>query len=187
MSSEVIIGAGPTRQRMSAPTADARSSPVSTDISRPVVAPRLLTSATFGPGRVRAASRASMASIACRAVLKRMRSTPASPWMPSPSSEWPGSIRSVFGEPGMVQVSSDMPIETVPAIVWRAAAATVSRSPPPSASAPAILCTKRVPAMPRGCGRSGSATSSSTITISTRSPKARARSAASPKFSRSPV
>ena len=56
-----------------------------------------------------------------------------------------------------------------------------------SAIAPAILWTKSVPATPRGCGKSGRAMSSSTTTMFTFRPCARARSAARPKFRRSPV
>ena len=43
----------------------------------------------------------------------------------------------------------DMPIETTPSITFSAASVTVSRSAPCSAKAPAILCTKSVPATPR--------------------------------------
>ncbi|MCY1300184.1 hypothetical protein D9M70_497430 [compost metagenome] len=159
----------------------------STDISRTEVPPRLLISATWAPSPMTAARRSAMVATAERAPAKSICSTPASPWMPRPSSALPEGIRASFGEPGTRQVSSDMPMLRVPAITRLAAAVTVSRSAPRSASAPAILCTKRVPATPRACGRSGSAISSPTITMLTFSPKARARSAARPKFSRSPV
>ncbi len=39
-------------------------------------------------------------------------------------------MRSSLGEPGTVQVSSDMPMEIAPAITFCAAAVTVSRSAP---------------------------------------------------------
>ena len=60
-----------------------------------------------------------------------------------------------LGEPGTVQVSSDMPMVRVAATIRRAARVTASRSAPSSASALAILWTKSVPARPRACGRSG--------------------------------
>ena len=87
----------------------------------------------------------------------------------------------------MAQDDSDTPSERMSPAAARAAAATSASGAPASAMCPAILWTNSVPATPRGCTMSGRAMSSATITISTASPSARARSAASPKFSRSPV
>ena len=99
----------------------------------------------------------------------------------------PGAIRASFTDPGTVQVSSDIPMDLTPAVTRSAASVTADRSAPPSARCPAILWTNSVPASPRDCGRSGRAMSSPTITMLTFNPNARARSAANPKFSRSPV
>jgi hypothetical protein len=54
MSSEVISGAGPTIQRMRSPMRERASSSASTAISSGVAPPRLLRSATCGPGPMRA-------------------------------------------------------------------------------------------------------------------------------------
>ena len=187
MSSEVIISAGPIIHLTCGPSADRASSSASTPISSGVAPPRLLSRATWSPGPICGESLSATIAIAARAPAKSTTSIPASPWMPSPSSALPKDRRSSLGDPGTVQVSSDIPIEIAPEITRRAAVVTVSRSAPCSARAPAILCTNSVPATPRACGRSGSAMSSSTITMLTLRPKLRARSAARPKFSRSPV
>ncbi len=187
MSSEVISGAGPIIQRTRAPSGDRASSSARTDISSAVVQPRLFKSATWSPGPAWGNSRSATICMAERAPKKSTCSIPASPWLPRPSSALPVPMRSSLGEPGTVQVSSDMPIEIAPRMTARAAAVMEPRSAPVSAMAPAILWTNSVPATPRACGRSGNATSSSTMTMATFRPKARARSAARPKFSRSPV
>ena len=114
-------------------------------------------------------------------------SIPGSPWIPSPSSAFPSGILLSFLFPGTVQESRDIPIEAVPLTTLVAASVIVSRVAPFSDKAPAILCTNKVPATPRACGRSGRAISSSTMTIFTFNPRARALSAAKPKLRRSPV
>ncbi len=187
MSSEVIIAAGPTMQVIFLPMSDRSNSYASTDISSTDAPPRLFNKATWGPSPIVADSLSIIAAIACSALEKSICSTPGSPWMPRPSSAFPAAIRLSLADPGTVQVSSDMPMDLVPVITRSAAAATVARLAPCSARWPAILCTKSVPARPRDCGRLGRAMSSSTITMLTFRPKARARSAARPKFSLSPV
>ena len=187
MSSEVMTRAGPASQRMRGAIEEPSSSPASTDISSAVTPPRSFSSAACGASAMPSASRSTTVAMAPAASVYATRSAPCSPWMPRPSSARPAPILERRGAPGSVQVSSDIPRVRTRATVRQAAAATASRSSPRAARWPATLCTSTVPAMPRACGRSGSATSSSTTTIATLSPNARARSAASPKFSRSPV
>ena len=96
-------------------------------------------------------------------------------------------MRASCAWPGMAQEVSATPSERMSFAAARAAAATSASGAPNSARWPAILWTKSVPATPRGWAMSGSAMSSATMTVSTFRPSARARSAARPKLSRSPV
>jgi hypothetical protein len=79
MSSDVIIGAGPTTWEIRLPIDEAISSWVSTNISRAEVPPRLLISATCGLSSMAAASLLATASIAVLASTNAICSTPASP------------------------------------------------------------------------------------------------------------
>jgi hypothetical protein len=118
------------------------------------------------------------------------RSTPGSPWMPSPHSTSSPSSRKV-GRPaaGTVHGLSATPIVPTVSATRCARPATSSSGSPAAAAAPATLCTSTVPASPRRPApvSADKATSSATTTVATSMPSARASSAASPKFSRSPV
>mmetsp|Transcript_30102 Transcript_30102/g.33371 ORF Transcript_30102/g.33371 Transcript_30102/m.33371 type:complete len:244 (-) Transcript_30102:441-1172(-) len=117
---------------------------------------------------------------------------PASPCIPKPISiRFESSNLSFFVEaPGTVTASNATPIVPMPSHTSRAISDTSLRDLPSAAAAPAILCTKTVPATPRApvipLLRS-SAQSSATATISHSMPSDCARSQAIPKFRRSPV
>ena len=189
MLSAVMNGPGPSTSRTRRPRAERSTSRATTPISSGGTDPRLLRISAWSasPGGSVAASRPAMVATIAETAARSIRSTPGSPWMPRPSSASSSPMRASSGRPGMAQEVSATPSERMSRAAARAAAATSASGAPCSARWPAILWTKSVPATPRGCGMSGSATSSATITVSTFSPSARARSAARPKFSRSPV
>ena len=92
--------------------------------------------------------------------------------------------------PGSVRAATATPTVPTDAAHCIASSLTAFKSRPELAAAPATLCTKSVPAKPlRPATPSGggSAQSSPTTTISTLYPSSLARSAARPKFRRSPV
>ena len=188
MSSAVMTGEGPSRSRTRRPRSVASTAFVSTAISRAVVEPRLLTrSASLSAPAMGAGKRAAMRAASASARGRSMRSMPGSPWMPRPSSASPSCKRGSGFEPGIVAVETAMPRVRTAAAVRRASAATSASGAPEAAAWPAALWTKSVPASPRGRAASGRAMSSATSTVSTRRPSARARSAARPKFRRSPA
>ena len=158
------------------------------------VAPRPLTSSATRSPRTRPRSD----TIACRisatsssAGCSGPRRTPASPWMPRPSSiSLSPRVKPGLPAVGTVQAPSATPMVPRSAAAARASAATSASVLPAAIAAPASLWTSTVPAMPRrraGSTVSRSATSSATTTISTGMPSSCASSAARPKFSRSPV
>ena len=167
MSSEVISVAGPKTSSMRGPIRELTTSLTMTAISIGGTLPRLLTSRPSGTSPHVADSLSTIRSTICPTDSNSITAAPGSPWIPRPSSASCSPMRLCGRCPGMVQVESETPSECTRAAASAAAAFTVSRSQPASARWPAILCTKRVPAIPRGLGASGSATSSETITIST--------------------
>jgi len=191
MFSEVITAAGPMTSRVRSPSAVPSTARVRMSISIGLVLPVLFTSTASGVSSEtpsadsRASSGSTSREAACCAPSTVTFCTPGSPWMPRPSSACASYERT--GCPGRSQVARDSDIELTAAATSFALATTVSRSAPFAAWYPATLCTSTVPARPRGWSASGSAMSSETITIPTFSPRVLARSAASPKFSRSPV
>mmetsp|Transcript_4326 Transcript_4326/g.17238 ORF Transcript_4326/g.17238 Transcript_4326/m.17238 type:complete len:225 (-) Transcript_4326:502-1176(-) len=116
---------------------------------------------------------------------------PGSPWIPRPSSIFPGGIvRAGADAPGSVCAATATPTVPTHAAACIASSFTAVKPRPELAAAPATLCTKSVPANPRlpaTPSGGGSAQSSPTTTISTLYPSSLARSAARPKFKRSPV
>ena len=189
MSSEVIIGAGPTRRPMSAADRGAgelvRPAPTSRGRGAAEVVEERHMRAV---GHQRARAGRDHGSIAVPGVGEVDLLDPGlavdaepelglagrDPLAPSASPEW-------------CRCRATCRSSRCPRSIRRAAAATVSRSAPSSASAPAILCTKSVPAMPRGLRQVRQRHVVVDDHHVTLRPKARARSAARPKFSRSPV
>mmetsp|Transcript_40562 Transcript_40562/g.114885 ORF Transcript_40562/g.114885 Transcript_40562/m.114885 type:complete len:339 (-) Transcript_40562:612-1628(-) len=123
--------------------------------------------------RIRFTSWAVMSSAVPSGCLER----PGSPWMPRPTSHSPAAMRSEQAPPGTVQVESATPMEPTASAAARASVATSERLQPAAAEAPATLWTNSVPVRPRRpvttlslSSPALTATSSPTMTISTRRP-----------------
>ncbi len=188
MSIEVISAAGTGISATRSTPMRCNASRVSTPSSCVEQPPRSLSISTSGASAPRRAS--ACASSGSRTSANASSTVPGctgrapgSLWMPRPSS---GARRPICW-PGTLQLDKAMPSDSRrSAKAWPRCASSASGTPS-RARWPTYLCTSTVPAMPRGCAASGRAMSSATSTLATAMPSARARSAARPKLSRSPV
>ena len=191
MSSEVIIGAGPTMQR------DLRRRSASAPVPRRARAissagrrPRLLSSATCGPAADRAAraGRSPSPWPTRRIGERRPARRPARRGCRGRARPCPGRSGPPWASPGTVQVSSDMPIERTSAITRCAACGHGVEVGALLGQVRRRSCGRRACRRRRGPAAGRAARCRRRRSPSRRArPKARARSAARPKFSRSPV
>jgi hypothetical protein len=116
---------------------------------------------------------------------------PGSPWMPSPSSIFPGStLNRGWDSPGSVHPAKATPKVRVTSLAALPMRSTSSMDRPWSAAALMTLKTGTSPAMPRRFSFSSTeaeATSSVTSTVRQSIPSARSRSWAASKFRTSPA
>ncbi|SKJ46417.1 Uncharacterised protein [Mycobacteroides abscessus subsp. bolletii] len=154
----------------------------------------LTTTITSSPDRTCAAGRmrASSAATISAAGATGARSTPRSPWIPTPISISPvGRLNDGTGAPGTVHGDSATAMLRADAATRRPSAATAASWSPRSAAAPHSFSTTTVAAVPRRPGLAASvtsvATSSSTNTTSVRTEDSPAIWRAMEKFITSPV
>mmetsp|Transcript_27788 Transcript_27788/g.44781 ORF Transcript_27788/g.44781 Transcript_27788/m.44781 type:complete len:339 (-) Transcript_27788:47-1063(-) len=200
MSIEVINGPATTRStRTPFSSSLLIASRVATLISSAVALPRLfIRSATESPPPRLIYPRSLLSSVMIFSISPTTRvtgrfamvSAPGSPWIPRPISIMPSGIRDDLRRPGIWHTVEETPIDATHCAACNASSFTALRLRPASAAAPATLCTKHVPAIPRRPVTPldlGMAQSSATKTISTGIPSERACSAAIVKLIRSPV